>query len=72
MIKDIYKEKMVKENKMFEILMQIKLYIGDINNANTLTDKFFERDDIDLSLKNKLKNLNDEIISLNKEIFKNS
>lgn len=73
MLKDLYKEKMSKEYKMFEILRNLKLHQGDINSSNNLlTQNFFDRDDIGTTKKEKLKILNDEILLLNQEIFKNS
>lgn len=73
MLKDLYKEKMSKEDKMFEILRNLKLNQGDINSSNNLlTQNFFERDDIGIEKKEKLKILNNEILLLNQEIFKNS
>lgn len=72
MLKDLYKEKMDIEEKLYSILRNIKLNVGDINNSNLLTNLFFERDDISEERKKTLLDINTKLKIINEDIFKNS
>lgn len=71
MLKDLYLEKMKIEDKIYVELKQIKILPNDIQN-NILTNYFYDRTDLSNDFKDKLRNLSNSLINLNKEIFKQS